>query len=130
MQTSYLDPARIQPWHEPDDEDKLTALADSMRTDGWVGAPIVTIAARDYGWGAGNPVAITGSHRIPAAAKAGVEVPAVDLDDLLRAHGSSLAEVDEQTGTNPDDERHEEAVTRLDYFLPADVIEHYGLDAH
>lgn len=130
IQVTTWDPRRIQIWHDVEDPAKLADLTASMRAVGWVGAPVVTIAGRDYGWGEGDPIAITGSHRIPAAAEAGIEVPAVDLDDLLRAHGTSLTDVDEQTGTDPDDERHEESITRLAYFLPADIIDFYGLDAH
>lgn len=124
------DPARLQPWNEVDDEAKLDSLAESMRESGWRGPPIVVIAGQDHGWGAGDPVAITGSHRIHAAREAGIDVPTVQLDDLLARHGTSLAEIDAETYADPDDERHTESVTRLDYYLPADVVEQYGLDAH
>lgn len=129
MEHVELDPNRIRPWHEPHDEAKLNTLIESMRTNGWTGAPVVTIAGRDFGWGAGDPQAITGSHRIAAARQAGIDVHAVDLDDLLRAIGTSLAEVDAYFGVRGDDERHYKAVVRLDQVLPRGIIDHYGLDA-
>ena len=128
--TTSTEPTRIQPWHEVYDQDKFETLVESMRANGWVGAPVVVIAGADHGWGAGDPIAITGSHRIAAAIEADIDVPTISLDDLLAEHGTSLAELDEEHGTAPDDERHEEAVTRLAYHLPADVVDHYGLDAH
>jgi hypothetical protein len=128
--TTHTEPTRIQPWHEVTDQDKYLALVESMRANGWVGAPIVVITGRDHGWGAGDPTAITGSHRIAAAIETGTDIPTVDLDDLLAEHGTSLTELDEEYGTDPDDDRHEEAVTRLAYHLPANVVEQYGLDAH
>src|SRR5690348_2748995 len=130
MAAELRNPDRIQPPHEAYDGDKLADLVTSMRANGWQGAPVVTIAGRDHGWGEGDPIAVTGSHRIAAAQQAGIDIPVVDLDTLLHEHGTSLAEVDEETGTDPDDERHTEAVTRLDYYLPADIVEYYGLDAH
>ena len=120
-----LDPHRIQPWHNVEDEAKLARLISAMSTMGWAGPPIVVINRDDA-----DPIAINGSHRIAAAREVGIEVPAIGLDDLLHAHGTSLAEVDEETGSAPEDELHYETVTRLDYYLPAEVVAHYGLDAH
>jgi len=130
LAVDMVDANDLQPWNDLEDEDKVAALAESMRTDGWRGPPVVVIPGKDYGWGPTSPIAITGSHRIYAAREAGIEVPTVDLDELLGKHGTSLDEIDAQTGADPDDERHIESVIRLDYFLPDDVIEQYGLDAH
>lgn len=130
LPVEMVGPDGLQPWNDVTDDAKVESLAESMRDGGWRGPPVVVIPGRDYGWGAGSPIAITGSHRIHAAREAGIEVLTVDLDELLRKHGTSLAEVDEQTGADPDDERHTESVTRLDHFLPGEVIERYGLDAH
>ncbi|HET8684787.1 MAG TPA: ParB N-terminal domain-containing protein [Micromonosporaceae bacterium] len=130
LPVALLDAAEVEPWNDVEDEGKLASLAESMRDGGWRGPPVVVIPAQDYGWGAGSPQAITGSHRIHAAREVGVQVPTVSLDDLLSRHGTSLAEVDEQTGADPDDERHTESVVRLGILLPEDVIEQYGLDTH
>lgn len=120
MQTTVT-PSQIRPWHEIRDETKLADLIESMQANGWLGAPIVVIDGH---------IAITGSHRLAAAEFVGLDVPTVDLDELLAAHGTSLADLDEEYGTLPGDELHYEVVTRLDYHLPADVVDHYGLDAH
>ena len=125
-----LDPNNIVPLHDAHDADKLTKLIDSMTTNGWSGAPIVVIPGRDYGWGPGNPQAITGSHRIAAARETGIDIPTIDLNQLLDAHGIALADLDDEYGVDPDDETHYEAIRRLDEHLPANVVDHYGLDAH
>lgn len=117
-------PDRIQPWHEDHDSAKTDQLVESMTANGWTGPPVVAI------YNDGDPIAITGSHRIPAARRTETDIPVVDLDELLRAHGTTLADVDEQTGSDPSDPLHYETVVRLNYFLPAEVIEYYGLDAH
>lgn len=130
LEITQRDPEQIQPWHDVRDDDKVAQLAASMREHGWQGAPVVVIPGTDYGWGEGDPIAITGSHRIAAAIEAEIDVPAIDLNDLLAAHDLTLAELDDEHGTQPDDELHQEAVERLDYHLPRDVVEYYGLDAH
>jgi ParB-like chromosome segregation protein Spo0J len=123
IEMTERDPRRIQPWHEVQDEAKLAALVESMATTGWRGAAVVVVERVD-----GDPVAVTGSHRIAAAHEAGIEVPTVSVDDLLRAEGTSLAELDEMYGNCEGD--HYEAILRLDEHLPVEVIEYYGLDAH
>lgn len=115
----------VQPWHDAHDETKLAALTTSMTAHGWAGAPIVVITYDDR-----DPVAITGSHRIHAARQAGIDIPTVDLDELLAEHGLTLTELDAEHGTEPGDELHYETIVRLDSHLPADVIAYYGLDAH
>src|SRR5436305_15273698 len=89
------DPNRIQPWHEAHDEDKTAALTESMSANGRVGAPIVTIAGRDHGWGPGDAIAVNGSHRIAAARDAGIAVPTVHPDVLVSAHGRRPRDPDE-----------------------------------
>lgn len=128
--TTLTNPRHIQPWNDITDEDKYDTLVESMESNGWIGAPIVVIAGRDHGWGVGNPRAITGSHRIAAAIETGTGIPTVDLDELLAEHGLTLAALDDEYCTDPDDDRHEAAVVRLSDHLPADVVDHYGLDAH
>lgn len=123
IEVTGRDAHRIQPWHEVQDEAKLVALVESMTSAGWLGAAVVVVERAD-----GDPVAVTGSHRIAAARLAGIEVPIVSVDDLLRAEGTSLAELDEAYGDL--DGNHYEAILRLNEHLPAEVVEYYGLDAH
>lgn len=124
------DADRIQPLHEVMDADKLAELTASMSSHGWQGASVVVIAGADHGWGPTDPCAVTGSHRIAAARAAGIDVPTVELDDLLREHGTTLDEMCAEHCDGADDETHYEALRQLDTVLPAEVIEFYGLDAH
>lgn len=129
--TSDEDPHRLQPWNDPEDSGKLASLTESMRTGGWAGPPVVVIPGHDYGWGEGNPVAVTGSHRIYAARDAEIDVPTIQLDDLLGQFGTSLAELDEEWGVDPtNDPTHEDAIRRLDGVLPREVVDYYGFDVH
>lgn len=62
--------AKINPLHEVQDPEKLRTLTESMKDDGWVGAPLVAIP---YGDGF---QALTGSHRWAAACDADLyEIP-------------------------------------------------------
>lgn len=64
----------------------VNEIADSMRHNGWQGAPLVALP--DYA------VSYTGTHRLRAAQAAGLnEVPAVDLADLFTACGLDLNEI-------------------------------------
>jgi hypothetical protein len=131
-ETIERDATRIQPPHEVCDEEKLASLVGSMRTHGWQGAPLVVIPGIDYGWGPGDPRAICGSHRIVAAEMTDVEVPTIDLPDLLAEHGAdwdALVTEMEQAGFSREAAEYE-VVVRLEEHLPAAVIEYYGLDAH
>lgn len=126
-QIATHDPHRIEPPHFPEDDDKLAQLTESMRRDGWIGAEVVVIDRDDA-----DPWAITGSHRIAAAREAGVDVPTIRLADLFAEHGASLADLIadyEAAGFHRDDAAHEVAIRATDY-LPANVIDHYGLDPH
>jgi uncharacterized ParB-like nuclease family protein len=122
-EVTFRDARRIQPWHDVQDETKLAALIEAMTVAGWTGHAVVVIEQEE-----GDPVAITGSHRIAAARETGTEVQTVNVEDLLRAEGTSLAALDEMYGNFNDD--HYEAVIRLGDHLPADVVAFFGLDAH
>lgn len=126
-QTTTLNARRVEPPHEVTDDAKLEAIVNSMARDGWTGAPIVIVNRDDA-----DPLAITGSHRIAAAREVDADVPAVDLADLLAAHGTTLAVlVADFTAAGLDDEDAlYEVVVRLDEWLPADTITQYGIDAH
>ncbi len=113
--TQTIHPADLVPLHDVDDRAKVATLVTAMQADGWTGAPIVVIAGQDVR-------AITGVHRRAAALIADIKVPIVDLDDILTEHDTSLSELTAEYG----DEY--EALARLPYHLPAEVIEAYGID--
>lgn len=119
------DPNRIAPLHDAEDEAKLADLVESMAANGWVGAPVVVITTED-----GDPQAITGSHRIAAAREVGIDVPTVDVADLLAAHGRDLAGLVAEFEAAGFDLPWYGVVARLSELLPADVLGYYGLDAH
>jgi hypothetical protein len=79
----HIEPDLIKPLHEIRSQRKLKELAADMKENGWQGRPLLVIErAADY-------VAWTGSHRIPAAIKAGLaSVPChvVQESELIR-HG-------------------------------------------
>ena len=57
----------VEPPHEPTSPEKVEALARSMESVGWRGRPVLVVDRGDH------YQAITGSHRIAAAEKAGIE---------------------------------------------------------
>lgn len=63
--------------HEPRDADKTDAISAEMEINGWKGRPVIIAEAGDY------HIAITGTHRLAAAARTGIEVSAVFLPDDL-----------------------------------------------
>ncbi|AGC43271.1 hypothetical protein MYSTI_01940 [Myxococcus stipitatus DSM 14675] len=67
-------PFEIFPRHEVRDAARLERIATSMAVDGWVGRPLLAIG--DQG--------VTGSHRLAAARRLGVEVPVVVVDECER----------------------------------------------
>lgn len=121
------DAHRIQPLHDVEDEAKLESLIESMRVNGWQGAPVVVVEREDS-----DPLAATGSHRVAAAREVGIEVPTINAAELLAEHGGDFAAlVGEFETAGLDREGAEyEAIIRIVDYLPADVAEHYGLDAH
>jgi hypothetical protein len=126
-QMTATDAHLIEAPHDADDEVKLEQLADAMRRDGWVGAPVVVIEREDA-----DPLAVTGSHRIAAAREVGIDVPTVLLADLVAQRGGNLAEMiaDFEAAGFDRDSATIEAAIRVVGQLPADVVEHYGLDMH
>jgi len=68
---------KLIPPHEVRDKEKLERLAASMESEGWKGRPILV-----YDVGRGLE-ALTGSHRIKAAEKAGIDIPIVRVDDSI-----------------------------------------------
>ena len=88
----FVNPKRIEPPHGVENKEKLNELVDSMKVEGWVGRPVLYY---DIGRG---PEALTGSHRIAAAQKAGLsDIPAVkvtgDIGDYVDEFGNSISEL-------------------------------------
>ena len=88
----FIEPKRIEPPHGVEDKQKLSNLVNSMSKEGWKGRPIL---AYDVGRGI---EALTGSHRIAAARKAGLdEIPVVMVDERIGNYvddaGDSIIEV-------------------------------------
>ena len=113
-------PSSLSPYHGIDDPEKLERLSESMRRHGWRGMPLVAIS------GDGGQL-ITGSHRIRAAKKAGLEeVPFVELPDVFAESGQDFsaahAKYDAPTW---DDPRFAEMVSDE---LPPDTKQKYGID--
>ena len=76
-----LDPYRVRPHHSVKRPSFVRHLARVMQRDGWIGRPILVELCETHiqGW--------TGSHRIVAARRAGILIPArsVDTERLSRA---------------------------------------------
>jgi len=97
-QTAMLKPWDIKPLHKPTNKRHLDELVESMKEIGWQGRPLLVIRRKsDY-------VAWTGSHRIAAARKVGLDVvPCYLLDERkLLQH-----EIDAEWGHCEDRERLE-----------------------
>lgn len=79
-EVEYIETRRIRPPHEVRDDAKLKQLVESMKSYGWIGRPLLAEQAGDEN----QFQAWTGSHRLAAAKKAGLEeIPVVLLDDEL-----------------------------------------------
>ena len=88
----FVNPKRIEPPHGVENKEKYNELVDSMKVEGWVGRPVLYY---DIGRG---PEALTGSHRIAAAQKAGLsDIPADkvtgDMGDYGDEFGNSISEL-------------------------------------
>jgi ParB-like chromosome segregation protein Spo0J len=93
--STMIPPEDLRPLHAVHDERKLNSLASDMRKHGWRGRPLLVIQRQEayFAW--------TGTHRIAAAMKAGLEaVPCyVVQEDQLQG------EVDANWGHVEDRER-------------------------
>lgn len=86
---------KINPFNAVEDVEKLNSLAASMQKNGWQGRPIL---AYDIGNGL---EALTGSHRIAAAKKAGIEdIPVLKVSDEIANYtddyGRSIRDVSDE----------------------------------
>ena len=85
FESNLISPKKIEPPHGVENQNKLDSLVKSMESEGWVGRPILYY---DIGRG---PEALTGSHRIAAAIKAGLEeVPAVKVEGDIGSYVDNL----------------------------------------
>jgi hypothetical protein len=77
MRITGIPSRTIQPVHEVRDAMKLAIIAESMEHDGWQGRPLLIVDTGDRYQG------LTGSHRVAAAQRLDMDVPAViiELDD-------------------------------------------------
>lgn len=93
-QANAVEPWRIHPPHESPDAAKVKRIAESMRDGGWLGRPLlVEPVAADIG---SNTItaykAWTGTHRLMAAMRVGIQVPVIilDMDRWLAAFKGAL----------------------------------------
>ncbi len=99
-------------WHGVIDVEKLNGLIGSMIGSGWVGSPLV----------ADGDQLLTGSHRYVAAEIAGVDVPVVDIREIVADWDALI----EETGYG-----YEVAVAHVcTYSIGAAIKSDNGLDIH
>lgn len=70
----------VIPFHGAATEDRYEAIKSSLGEDGWDGTPIVV-------YDDGDKLALGGAHRIAAARDLGMDIPVVEIEDLIRAAG-------------------------------------------
>ena len=108
----------VRPPHSPDDKGYVDELSADMKVNGWKGAPVVRIGCQ----------AITGSHRIAAAKKAGIPVPAKTLDDVFKEEGKSLKAAWEEESKGLSDPRWQTVLPYVQTHLSKKTRQKYGLD--
>lgn len=122
LPTTEMDPADLLGPHGITDVDKVRELAESMRRNGWLGAPLVVITRGS------TAEALCGTHRIEAARQAEVKVPVVGVADLMAAHGQDWLELVDSFAYSATAEA--DAAIRLRDVLPGEAVDYYGLDLH
>lgn len=75
------------PFHGVASQERYEDLKESLSTDGWEGTPIVVY----------DGLALGGAHRIAAARDLDMDVPVVEIEDLIRAAGEDPADYSIQT---------------------------------
>ena len=104
-----------EPLHDAWDTPRLNSILESMKENGWIGAPLVA-------WGSHL---VTGSHRYEAARLLEIDVPVVQLDDVFAEAGLSLDEIHESCGS-PTIGDWSGVVEMFDH-LPAEIKAKYGI---
>ena len=102
-------------WHEPKDENKLNDLVNSMRENGWQGAPLVCWGEQLY----------TGAHRSAAAEIAGIEYPTINLQDIFTEAGMDFEEAHWLYDQPAADDAEMAMVIGQ---LPTEIKDKYGID--
>lgn len=77
----------IIPFHGVASEARYETIKKSLEDDGWDGTPIVFYDDVDK-------LALGGAHRIAAARELGMDIPAIEIGDLIRAAGEALTDYD------------------------------------
>lgn len=70
--------------HATPSTEAVEALAADMEVRGWVGAPVLTYAGKR---------ALSGTHRIHAARVADIDVPTLDLGELIEDADARIVDV-------------------------------------
>ncbi len=93
--------------HEVRDSKKLDRLAEAMKTEGWDGPPVLTFfdGETDY--------ALTGSHRIAAARRAGIDIPVYRIDDELASDWFTENDLSREALLEGDDDQRLEALREI-----------------
>lgn len=84
MITKIVSEGTIEECHCVRDEEKFNSIVESMEENGWIGRPLVVV---DLG---GEYKALTGSHRLAAARKAGIgkiPVACVEFGTMFEDYG-------------------------------------------
>jgi len=84
MELKTVAEAKIENLHNITDQTKYEAIAEDMAANGWTGRPLLVIDCGD------DYSALTGSHRLEAARKAGIEEIPIAIVD----HGSMFVDYD------------------------------------
>lgn len=111
----------FQTLHPVTEPSKVEEIAVSMKSNGWIGAPVVIL----------DDIQITGVHRAAAAEMANIKLETIALADVFAEDGQDWEEAlesyedDIKSGYTLND--------ALDYLLgelSEDVREKYGIDLH
>lgn len=85
MTSENVSPDDLIPIHSAWDEDRTNRIVASMNQNGWQGRPVLALSVN------GRNLAMTGSHRIEAARRSGIDVP-VHWVDTSKTSDSLLAQ--------------------------------------
>ncbi|MER6606003.1 ParB N-terminal domain-containing protein [Streptomyces sp. NPDC000927] len=116
LPVSLVQPSHYVTGQDYTDAERLAEIAESMRTHGWRGAPLVVLP--DYA------ISYSGTHRLAAAQAVELEeIPTVRLHDLFEAVGLDLDVICDKWDLGLISDR----VEILNH-LPDDVRQAYTLD--
>lgn len=79
-----VSPHCIVPYHGVASEDRYETIKSSLSQNGWDGYPIVVY----------DDFALGGAHRIAAARDLDMDIPVVEIEDLIRAAGEDPSDYD------------------------------------